>query len=74
MNMKGKREGITVYRHKVIPSLAPVSAVLASSISTSIAIAYTTEDALCHLDFIWITSKESMHLPEKTSLIYHRLA
>ena len=64
-SIKGKMEGITVRRHSVMPSVAPMTIVLVSRININMA---TEEKRTVSLRFKQTTSKDSMPVQKKTSL------
>jgi hypothetical protein len=63
--IKGKREGMTVRRHNVMASVAPMTIVLVSRININMA---TEEKRTVSLRFKQTTSKDSMPVQKKTSL------
>jgi hypothetical protein len=63
--IKGKREGMTVRRHNVMASVAPMTIVLVSISKINMA---TEEKRTVSLRFKQTTSKDSMPVQKKTSL------
>ncbi len=73
MTNKGNSDGMTMRRHRSIPSTAPFCAVLESMININIAVAIIIKDQVRFCNLKTITSEESMRRQAKLKQACHRM-